>query len=89
MDKRAVKFFTGQGLLQFITSRKDYEEQVQIKFFAQDYREAIEGEDGKYDLLISQWAGISFKVLQALPEGGRHSVGQQQPRRCHHGSPRC
>ena len=64
MDKRAAKFFSDPGLEHFITTRKDYDEQVRIKFFAQDYREDIQGEDGKYDLLISQWAGIISKYCK-------------------------
>ncbi len=71
MDKRAAKFFAEPGLEQLITSRKDYTEQVPIKFFAQDYRKEIEGEDGKYDLLISQWAGIISKYCKRyLKVGG-------------------
>ena len=60
-DKRAKKFFENPGLEAFIRSRKIYPEDISIRFYAQDYREVIVGEDQRYDLLISQYAGFVSK----------------------------
>lgn len=72
MDKRAVKFFANPDLEAFIAKRKEYSEKAQIKFYGQDYRKKIEGEDGKYDLLISQWAGIISKYCKRFLKVGGH-----------------
>ena len=58
MDKRAKKFFENPDLDAFINARKIYAENPQIVFYAQDYQEKIAGEEEKYDLLISQYAGF-------------------------------
>jgi hypothetical protein len=58
MDKRARKFFEDPELDAFIKARKIYAEDPQITFYAQDYQQAIAGEDEQYDLLISQYAGF-------------------------------
>lgn len=64
MDKRAKKFFENSELFAFINSRKRYPEEATIQFFAQDYREELVGEDEKYDLLISQYAGFVSKFCK-------------------------
>ncbi len=64
MDKRAKKFFDNPGLSNFIDARKIYTEEATIQFVAQDYREEIVGEDKKYDLLISQYAGFVSKYCK-------------------------
>jgi hypothetical protein len=58
MDKRAKKFFENPDLKAFINARKIYAENPQIAFYAQDYQQAIAGEEEQYDLLISQYAGF-------------------------------
>jgi hypothetical protein len=64
MDKRAKKFFESPGLSDFISSRKIYPEAANIHFLAQDYRKVIGGEDEKYELLISQYAGFVSKYCK-------------------------
>jgi hypothetical protein len=61
MDKRAKKFFENPGLHDFVQERKTYPEETVIKFFEQDYQKRIPGEEQKYDLLISQYAGFVSK----------------------------
>ena len=71
MDKRAKKFFENPDLDAFINARKIYAENPQIVFYAQDYQEKIAGEEEKYDLLISQYAGfVSRYGIRYLKIGG-------------------
>lgn len=71
MDKRATKFFGNPQLNDFIKDHKIYSEELQIKFFAKDYKEDIISEDGNYDLLISQYSGfVSKHCKQYLKIGG-------------------
>ena len=70
-DKRAKKFFENPGLHDFVQERKTYPEDPVIKFFAQDYQQSIAGEEQRYDLLISQYAGfVSKHCKQYLKIGG-------------------
>jgi len=71
MDKRAERFFAWSGLEEFVASRKKYSEDAKIAFHAQDYRKEIVGEDERYDLLISQYAGFVSKYCKRyLKMGG-------------------
>jgi hypothetical protein len=71
MDKRAKKFFENSELKEFVSSRKDYSGEAKIAFYAQDYQKKIAGEDERYDLLISQYAGfISKHCKRYLKIGG-------------------
>ena len=64
MDKRAKKFFENPGLIDFVQERKTYPDEPVIKFFGQDYQKSIAGEEQKYDLLISQYAGFISKFCK-------------------------
>ena len=71
MDKRAKDFFEYPGLKDFIASHRNYCEDVEVQFFAQDYRVEIRGQDEKYDLLVSQYAGfVSKHCKRYLKIGG-------------------
>lgn len=71
MDKRARKYFEHSELKEFVSSRKDYSGEAKIRYYAQDYQNEIEGEDERYDLLISQYAGfISKHCKRYLKIGG-------------------
>ena len=63
-DKRAKQFFGYAGLTAFIEQRKTYPQDAEIRFYAQDYREVIDGEEESYDLLISQYAGFVSKYCK-------------------------
>ena len=63
-DKRAKQFFDHPGLKAFIEARKTYPEDASIRFYAQDYRQFIQGEEQSYDLLISQYAGFVAKYCK-------------------------
>lgn len=57
-DKRAKRFFSDPALGGLITSRKTYTEEADFSFYPQDYREEILELLGRFDLLISQYAGF-------------------------------
>lgn len=71
MDNRAKKFFEHPELGEFVDSRKDYPENAKITYYAHDYQIEIDGEDERYDLLISQYAGfVSKHCKRFLKIGG-------------------
>ena len=57
-DKRAKKFFADPGLADFIASRKTYPEAADFTFYPQDYTREVPELVGRFDLLISQYAGF-------------------------------
>lgn len=70
-DKRARKFFADPGLADFIASRKTYPEEADFSCYPQDYREEIPELLGRFDLLISQYAGfVSQHGKRYLRPGG-------------------
>lgn len=70
-DKKAKKFFEDESALQYITDRKEYLANPDVKFYAQDYRTVIDALESQFDLLISQYAGfISDSCKSYLKVGG-------------------
>jgi len=71
MDKRARQFFDDPATLDFIAGRKQYEGDTSITFHSADYRAGLPETDGRFDLLISQYAGfISQPCKRYLKIGG-------------------
>ena len=70
-DKRAKKFFADPDLAAFIASRKTYNEEADFSFYPQDYTGEIPELLGRFDLLISQYAGfVSQHGKRYLKSGG-------------------
>ena len=70
-DKRAKQFFADPGLAAFIASRKTYPEEADFTFYPQDYIREIPELVGRFDLLISQYAGfVSPHGKRYLRPGG-------------------
>lgn len=70
-DKTAKRFFSSNRVVQYIAERKEYRAVPDIAFFAQNYQDSIDGLEGKFDLLISQYAGfISDSCKKYLKLGG-------------------
>jgi hypothetical protein len=70
-DKRAKKFFADPGLADFIASRKLYPEEADFSCYPQSYFEEIPELLGRFDLLISQYAGfVSQHAKRYLRPGG-------------------
>ena len=70
-DKKAIKFFKGDSLIELVSARKEYPQEPKIVFHGMDYRELISGYRSQFDLLISQYAGfISDSCKPYLRKGG-------------------
>lgn len=70
-DKKAKKFFSHPEFTEFINSHKKYEQEAVVAFYSKDYREPIDDQNEKYDLLISQYAGfLSTHCKKYLKMGG-------------------
>ena len=70
-DKRAKRFFSHPGLVDFIAARKRYNQKAEFTFHECDYREPLRENFGSYDLLISQYAGfVSKHCKKYLKIGG-------------------
>lgn len=58
-DRKAKKFFNDTNIVvEYISKRKEYRENPNIDFYEGDYRDRIVALKGKFDLLISQYAGF-------------------------------
>jgi hypothetical protein len=70
-DKKAIKYFKTGALEEIVRERKEYPAEPQIIFHGMDYQKLIEDYRGKFDLLISQYAGfISEPRKPYLRPGG-------------------
>ena len=70
-DKKAKAFFSNDSVTEYICERKEYSERPNISFYACDYRDPIDDLKGKFDLLLSQYAGfISDCCKEYLRVGG-------------------
>ncbi|MBN2280343.1 MAG: hypothetical protein JXQ65_07175 [Candidatus Marinimicrobia bacterium] len=56
-DKNAKQFFATEKYLEYIRQRKQYEEEPVIRFYGENYTQLIQELIGKFDLMISQYAG--------------------------------
>jgi len=68
--KGAIRFFKEDGVIkEYIEKNKSYKEKSLVKFLGEDYKKA--SLEGKYDLIISQYAGfVGQDTKQFLKEGG-------------------
>lgn len=57
-DKKAIKFFKDESVYAFIDTQKIYTESSEAKFYPINYYKKFEDSYGKYDLLVSQYAGF-------------------------------
>lgn len=70
-DRRVDAFFNDPEVLEWIELNKDYEDKTQIIAFQQNYSKSTPYNIGKYDLLISQYAGfVSQECKDYLKSGG-------------------
>lgn len=71
-DRKAKRYFKEMtAVLEFVRLRKEYDGEPEIQFYGQDYTEPIEALDGRFDLLISQYAGfVSQHGKRYLKVGG-------------------
>ncbi len=70
-DKRAKKFFADPRLGELIASRKTYPEAADFSFYSHSYFQEIPELLGRFDLLISQYAGfVSQHGKRYLRPGG-------------------
>jgi hypothetical protein len=70
-DKNAKRFFKSDSLNEIVKDRKEYPGESTIVFHGKDYREIVEEYQLKFDLLISQYAGlISDACKPYLKPGG-------------------
>jgi hypothetical protein len=70
-DKNAKRFFEHPEFIDFIISHKKYQQDSDISFYPKDFQGIIEWEKGKYDLLVSQYAGfVSMHCKEYLKIGG-------------------
>ena len=52
-DRKAIKFFNNNSLIELVNAYKDYPEEPKIVFHGMDYRNLIDGYQSKFNLLIS------------------------------------
>ena len=70
-DRRAGEFFAAEAVWAYIAEYKLYPESAQVKFHPLDYREQLPEPEGRFDLLISQYAGfVSEHCTRYLKVGG-------------------
>ncbi|WP_335872011.1 hypothetical protein [Bacillus sp. 2205SS5-2] len=70
-DRRFSPFFNDQRVHSFIEENKKYLGKSEVNFYKRDYRELVDEEINKYDLLISQYAGFVSKYCKEyLNKGG-------------------
>jgi hypothetical protein len=70
-DKKAIRFFKSEKLIEFVCERKEYPQYPKIVFHGIDYKTQIDGLQGQFDLLISQYAGFISEPCKAyLKIGG-------------------
>lgn len=70
-DKRVEGFFKDPKVLEWVNTNKKYHEEPQIIAYQQDYKIKTPTTLGKYDLLISQYAGfVSQECKQYIKNGG-------------------
>jgi len=70
--KKANTFFDDRKtVIAFINENKTYPEPASFRFIHKDYSKALDLDEGRFDLLISQWAGpISQSCKKYLKAGG-------------------
>ena len=68
----AQAFFADrQGVLAYVNSRKTYRSPAHLRFLAQDYTRALPLEPGRFDLVVSLFAGdIARNCSRYLKRGG-------------------
>ncbi len=70
-DRRVSSFFNDPEVVNFVESKKDYQEKSVIQAFQQDYSKKLPIDVGMFDLMISQYAGfVSQECKQYLKVGG-------------------
>lgn len=70
-DRRIAGFFSDPKVLDWVESKKEYTGKTIIVAFQQNYSKKVPAELGKYELLISQYAGfVSQECKQYLKPGG-------------------
>ncbi len=70
-DKKAIKLFQSDSLIEIVKDRKDYPQDPEIAFHGMDYQQLIDGYQSTFDLLISQYAGFISGVCKPyLRRGG-------------------
>lgn len=70
-ENRAKAFFSDKSVMAFVADQKEYPVEAEIVFHHIDYRHALPEPDGRYDLLISQYAGfVSMHCTHYLKIGG-------------------
>ncbi len=70
-DKKAIKFFQSNKLIELVRERKEYSKDPKISFYGVDYKDRKEEFHVQFDLLISQYAGfISNTCKDYLRIGG-------------------
>lgn len=60
-DKRCKAFFQDSQTLEFVISRKEYDQDPQLKFSEMSFQEELDEEEESFDLLISQYSGFISK----------------------------
>ena len=67
----AKKFFDNPSVINYIKSRKMYEETPEVIFYHQSYEEPIDEPEESFDLIVSQYAGfVSEPTKKYLKKGG-------------------
>jgi hypothetical protein len=70
-DRRVQKFFNDPEVLKWVKSNKEYDAKSIIQGFQQNYSKKLPIDIGKFDLLISQYAGfVSQDCKKYLKYGG-------------------
>jgi hypothetical protein len=71
-DRKAKRVFSDMSaVLEFVRQRKEFDGEPEIQFYGQDYTDPIEALNGRFDLLISQYAGfVSQHGKRYLKVGG-------------------
>lgn len=70
-EKRAMTFFSDEGVKAFVADHKEYRGEATVVFHHIDYRQDLPEPQGGYDLLISQYAGfVSMYCTHYLKIGG-------------------
>lgn len=70
-DRRTAGFFSDLEVLNWVESQKEYKGKAIIVAFLQNYSKKVPADLGKYELLISQYAGfVSQECKQYLKSAG-------------------
>ena len=70
-DNSAKKFFNNSKFREYVAERKSYHQEPRITYHCADYRNGFDEEDGKFDLLVSQYAGFVGQYCKRyLKKGG-------------------